>query len=155
MKGRRLVAVSLASSAVLVLSGCAEALPPGTGTNRSLTVTVARSLPAPPAPFGGHIDSQTHAGADLTVTGWAEISDTDAASVTVVTSSAVTIVSAYRVVRPDVTAATNDRRLVWSGISITLRGTSAPTPTTVCLTSSDPVLGSHIVGGSPIVSCVQ
>jgi hypothetical protein len=139
--------------AALVLSGCAVANP-GPSTTRPLVVTVAQALPSPPASRAGQIDSRSVTGQDLTVSGWAELSDTDAASVTVVTRGPVTVVSAYRTVRPDVTVATGDRRLVWSGISVTLRGTTVP-PGPVCITSSDPVFGTHVLIGSDTRGCAS
>ena len=154
MRVRRPVAASLVVSAALALTGCAEEIP-GAGTNRSLTVAVATVFPAPPAPAGGHIDAETLKGTDLTVVGWAPMSDYDASSLTVVSSTPVSVVSAYRTIRPDVTVALNDRRLVWSGFSVTVRATSGRTPTAVCLTSTDPVFGDSTIVGADIPGCVK
>jgi hypothetical protein len=148
----RITAAVVATATVLAVSGCAEAIP-GSGTTRSLTITVATSLPSPVPPVGGHIDSQKVEGPTLTVAGWADLSDTDAATLTVVSGTPVTVVSAYRVVRPDVTVATNDRRLVWSGFSVTVRGSSTSPPAVICLVSDDPVLGRRLVGGSDTRRC--
>ena len=151
----RITAAVVAAATVLALSGCAEALPPGTGTNRSLAVTATTSLPSPVPPVGGYIDSRKAEGPTLTVAGWADLSDTDAATLTVVSRTPVTVVSAYRVVRPDVTVATNDRRLVWSGFSVTVRGSTTSPPAAICLVSDDPVFGRRLVGGSDTRRCAS
>ncbi len=148
----RPAALALACAVSILISGCAEAIP-GSGTKRALTVTVTQSLPRPVPPLGGHIDSRARSNDEITITGWAEISDSASATLMVVATSSATVVSSYRTIRPDVTTATNDRRLVWSGFSVTVRTTGTKTPPALCITSNDPVFGSRIVIGSDVGSC--
>ena len=119
-----------------------------------LVVTVETWAVGGPSPeSGGRIENVVTEGQRIKLQGWALLSDTDAASLRIVSNVPVTLLYAGRDARSDVTTAKDDRRLIWSGFVVQVQTDSPPKSVELCVISEDPLYGSHTVDGSSTALC--
>lgn len=159
---RRVLAVVLPA---LLLAGCSEPVfvpeagpgAPGYSAKPAPSapdVEVVRRVKGGPLPAGGVIDGVIRKKRSFEVTGWALLEvDSPRGTLQLVLPKGMEaqVRKVQTVPRPDVASATGDDALLWSGFTVTVRG-SLPEDTGVCMISRSKQ-GAYRLGGSDEGRC--